>query len=110
MASSPEPLKVQIVGHVNSNYPDAWRTRQDYIDDQRQQRSLVRLQAVTLLIAILGLVVSSYFQFRSSKEKQTVIVEVVHKHVSEPSSSASSAATTKLLSPPSNRASSASAR
>ena len=79
-----DPIKVQIVGLVDSNYPDSWRTRQDYIDDQRQQRNLVRLQAGTLIAAVAGLVVSSYLQYQSSKEKQTVVVEVVHKHVQVP--------------------------
>ena len=107
MASPSEPLKVEIIGHVNSNYPDAWRTRQDYLDDQRQQRSLVRLQSITLLVAVFSLLVSSYFQYRSSKEKQTVVVEVVHRHVVESSpSAASSVSPMKPAFPPAGASSS----
>jgi hypothetical protein len=89
--TSSEPLTVEIVGHVNSNYPDAWRTKEDYIHDQVQQRKLVHLQIATLLVAVAGLLASSYFQYQSSKEKQTVVVEVVHKHIQVPPEAAPSA-------------------
>jgi hypothetical protein len=59
--SNQEPLKVQVIGHVNSNYPDSFRTRQDYLDDQRKAFWLFAMQIVTLIVAI-GSMVGTYLQ------------------------------------------------
>jgi uncharacterized membrane protein YukC len=81
-----QPTKIEIVGHVNTNYPDAWRTREDYLQDQRRQHRLYWLQAATLIVAITGLVASTVFSYFSAIEKQKIIVEVVHRYVNDQSS------------------------
>jgi hypothetical protein len=80
------PQKVQIVGHVDSNYPDSWRTREDYIEDQRQQRKLVKLQSATLIVAVVGLLLSSYYQYQASLEKRTVEVKCISPEPPSPAS------------------------
>ncbi len=79
-----ESLKVEVVGQVMTNTDNPWRTQGDYRQDQRRQTHLYIMQAITLLIAVAGLALSSYFQLQASKEKQTVVVEVVHRHIQEP--------------------------
>ena len=61
VTDSEKPLRVNIVGHVDTNYPDAFRTRADYIEDQRRAQWLFGLQVVTLVVAI-GSMAGTYLQ------------------------------------------------
>lgn len=63
-----EPVKVEIVSPVVTNTENPWRTQGDYRQDQKRQLHLYYFQAATLLVAVAGLVASSWFQYQASQQ------------------------------------------
>ena len=63
-----DPVKIEIVGPVNTNTDNPWRSQGDYRQDQKRQLHLYYFQAATLLVAVAGLVASSWFQYQASQQ------------------------------------------
>lgn len=62
-----QTTKVEIIGSVKTSTDNPWRTQGDYRQDQKRQTNLYYMQAITLVIAVAGLLLSSYFQYQTSK-------------------------------------------
>lgn len=79
-----DPLKVEVVGPVITNTENPWRTQGDYREDQKRQIHLYYFQAATLLVAVAGLVASSWFQYQSSLQPlQKVEIQCIAKQPAE---------------------------
>lgn len=63
-----DPVKVEVVGPVITNTENPWRTQGDYREDQKRQLHLYIFQAITLVVAVAGLLASSWFQYLASKQ------------------------------------------
>jgi len=68
-------LRVHLVVPQTGDNP--WRTQGDYRQDQKRQIHLYIMQAVTLVVAVAGLLLSSYFQYQASTEKQKIEVQCI---------------------------------
>lgn len=65
MENSSTPIKVEL---VNPPIQDPWRTRGEYIEEQRQQKWQFRLTVCALLVSIvasIAAVVSAYAAIRA---------------------------------------------
>ena len=63
-----DPVKIEVVGPVITNTENPWRTQGDYREDQKRQLHLYIFQAITLVVAVAGLLASSWFQYLASKQ------------------------------------------
>lgn len=80
-----DPVKVEVVGPVMTNTDNPWRTQGDYREDQRRQIQLHKFQAITLIVAVAGLLASSWFQYQASKQPpQKVEVQCIAQQQSLP--------------------------
>jgi flagellar basal body-associated protein FliL len=70
--------KIQIVGSVDTTTSDPWRTQGDYRTEQKRAKIIFIAQIISLLVAIISMVVTSYVAIKSIKEKQKVTVECFH--------------------------------
>jgi cytochrome c-type biogenesis protein CcmH/NrfG len=79
-----DPVKIEIVNPIITNTDNPWRTQGDYRQDQKRQFHLYVMQAITLLVAVAGLIASSWFQYQASKQPpQTVEVQCIEQQQSQ---------------------------
>lgn len=99
-----DPVKIEIVGPVMTNTDNPWRTQGDYRQDQKRQFHLYIFQAITLVVAVAGLLASSWFQYQASKQPaQKVDVQCIAQQQTLPAvdeNTNSQSQTSKNISPP----------
>lgn len=57
-----EPLKVYL---INPGIEDPWRTRADYIKEQKQETIKFWITIITLFISIITMLTTSYYSVKS---------------------------------------------
>ena len=57
-----ETVKVQIIGHVDTNVPGPWQTLGDYQRDRRRQALLFWVQIIVGLLTAASLALGLYLQ------------------------------------------------
>lgn len=70
--------KVQIVGPVQTNTENPWRTQGDYRQEQRRATILFVVQIILLLVAIASVAITSYVSVETLNKTQRVVVEAVN--------------------------------
>lgn len=73
MENSSTPIKVEL---VNPPIQDPWRTRGEYIEEQRQQKWQFRLTVCALLVSIvasIAAVVSAYAAVKAINQVTAVV-------------------------------------
>jgi hypothetical protein len=58
-----EKNKIVRVELVNPPIPDPWRTKADYLDDQRRQQKLYRASMLSMWISLIGVIATDRATF-----------------------------------------------
>lgn len=72
MDQKSEPVRVEIVNPLPQQNP--WRTREDYLEEQRQQRWLFRLTIAALLVSIIASAASGISAYVAWSELKKVTI------------------------------------